>query len=414
MEVIDQGLAPVVVRNPEDAILIVTSVIPKLSFASNMGIIRVDDSTPGKWIVYLHPGTNLITFMAEGYKSVSSVRLVVPKKKVHTVEVKPLKNYGVLMVESNPPGARIFLDGEDTGEQTPYFFDNLKVGPHLVVLKIDDYQRDTTRVNVKPEVVLRISLALQAVGYLTLNTTPSGAEVVIDSGTEEAITVRTPVEQLALKTGVHVLSGHNVGYPLLIEKEVITIERGKTVRKHLDLLAELRRAKFQCLKQVEGRWAFSGDGKLAYPGWLSGLLFNGLGGLVPSSWIFGDKIGAPYRLAGVIDVVLALSMWANVAEWYANTKEDPTISEDERTIFNRIPKEGKEDDASSATNRCLAFWAGSIIVGGIADMIAYSHDKENSEQLWREIQELEEQLQPYSLHYDPVKNAFMVQYVFMW
>ncbi|MCK5527105.1 MAG: hypothetical protein KAJ05_08145, partial [Candidatus Latescibacteria bacterium] len=105
MEVIDRGLAPVVVRNPEESILIVTSVIPKLSFASNMGIIRVNDDTPGKWIVYLHPGTNLITFMAEGYKSVSSVRLVVPKKKARNVEVKVLKTRGTLIVESDPSGA---------------------------------------------------------------------------------------------------------------------------------------------------------------------------------------------------------------------------------------------------------------------------------------------------------------------
>ena len=198
MGMIDHGITTAVEGDPHVGILIVTSVIPELSFASNMGIIRVDDSTSGKWIVYLHPGTNIITFMAERYKSVSR-RLVVPKKKVHTVEVKPLIRYGMLTVESNPPGARIFLDGEDTGKQTPYFFENLKAGPHLVVLKIDDYQRDTSRLNVKPEVVLRINRTLQAVGYLSVNTVPSAASVVIEKGTDEAITVTTPIKKMALK-----------------------------------------------------------------------------------------------------------------------------------------------------------------------------------------------------------------------
>ena len=91
MKVVDQGEAKgVVVRNPEVGILIVTSVIPNLSFESNMGIIKVDDSDPGRWVLHLHPGTNLITFKAEGYKSVSRVRLVVPRKKAHHVEVQPV------------------------------------------------------------------------------------------------------------------------------------------------------------------------------------------------------------------------------------------------------------------------------------------------------------------------------------
>jgi len=240
MEVIDQGIAMVVVRNPEDAILIVTSVIPKLSFASNMGIIRVDDSTPGKWNVYLHPGTNLITFMAEGYKSVSQ-RLVVPKKRARRVEVKVLKTLGTLIVGSEPPGAAIFLDGEDTEQQTPYEFEGQETGTHQLVLKMTHYQADTTTVEVKAGETIRIVKSLQAVGYLTLHTSPSEAEVVIDSGTEEPIRVRTPVELFTLKTGVYPLSVYKPGY--LSPQLSVTIEKGKIVQRELELrrVADLER-----------------------------------------------------------------------------------------------------------------------------------------------------------------------------
>ena len=81
MEVKDLGLVPVVVRNPDVGILIVESVIPELSFESNMGIIKVTHERPGEWVLHLFPGTNLITFKAEGYKSVNDMRLVVPKKR---------------------------------------------------------------------------------------------------------------------------------------------------------------------------------------------------------------------------------------------------------------------------------------------------------------------------------------------
>jgi len=101
MEVIDHGMAMVVVRNPEIGVLIAESVIPELSFESNMGIIKVTHDRPGEWVLHLYPGTNLITFKAEGYKTVSDVRLVVPKKRVRKVEVKPLERVRALNVGSD-------------------------------------------------------------------------------------------------------------------------------------------------------------------------------------------------------------------------------------------------------------------------------------------------------------------------
>jgi len=297
MQVIDHGITAAVVRNPDIAILIVESVIPELSFESSMGIIEVKHDRPGEWILYLFPGTNLITFKAEGYKAVSKMRLVIPEKRARQVEVKLLKKYGVLTVESNPSGSRIFLDGKDTGKQTPYSFENLGAGLHLVVLKMNDYQTDTTRVDVKHEDMLRINPTLQAVGYLTLDTVPSEAEVVIDSGTEEAITVRTPVEKLELKTGPHALSVHKVGYAL-IEKYLVTIEKGKTIRKDLDLgvqLAEIKKkiarkqAKLRSLESEDGWWGMNMDLDIDFnlykrtkgahirtPGLVSGLILCGV------------------------------------------------------------------------------------------------------------------------------------------
>ena len=233
MEVTDLGQATVVVRNPEIGVLIVTSVIPNLSFESSMGIIKVDDTSPGKWILHLQPGTNLITFKAEGYRTVSNVRLVIPKKTARQVEVKPVKTLGTLIVESNPPGASIFLDGEDTGKQTPSTFENMEVGSHWVVLKMSSFLADTSKVDIEAGEITRITRPLQAIGYLTLHTVPSDAEAIIDSGTEEPITTRTPVEKLALKTGVYSLSVYKPGY--LGWKESIAIDRGEIVYRERTL-----------------------------------------------------------------------------------------------------------------------------------------------------------------------------------
>ncbi|MCK5119673.1 MAG: PEGA domain-containing protein [Candidatus Latescibacteria bacterium] len=257
MEVIDRGLAPVVVRNPEESILIVTSVIPKLSFASNMGIIRVNDDTPGKWIVYLHPGTNLITFMAEGYKSVSSVRLVVPKKKARNVEVKVLKTRGTLIVESDPSGAAIFLNGEDTEKRTPYEFEGQETGTYGLALRMLHYLADTTEVEVKAGEITRVTRPLQALGYLSVHTVPSEADVSLDSGTGEVITATTPIEQLPLKTGAYSLSVHKPGY--LGWKLSVTIEKGQIVQKDLDLQPEGKLgAQLKPKKSRKWPWIVSG------------------------------------------------------------------------------------------------------------------------------------------------------------
>ncbi|MDF1561458.1 MAG: serine/threonine protein kinase [Deltaproteobacteria bacterium] len=42
--------------------------------------------------------------------------------------MKRVPGVGVLAIESEPPGARIFLDGEDTGQETPYVFQGLAPG----------------------------------------------------------------------------------------------------------------------------------------------------------------------------------------------------------------------------------------------------------------------------------------------
>ena len=56
-----------VIRNTNEAFLIVHSTIPNLQFESNRAIIEVDNPDPGEYRLHLEPGTHIITFKAEGY-----------------------------------------------------------------------------------------------------------------------------------------------------------------------------------------------------------------------------------------------------------------------------------------------------------------------------------------------------------
>jgi hypothetical protein len=91
-------------------------------------------------------------------------------------------------------------------------------------------------VEVKAGEITRVTRPLQAVGYLSLNTVPSAASVVIKNATEEAITLTTPIRKMALKTGVYSLSVQKPGYPGW--KLSVTIEKGLIVKKDLNLRGE--------------------------------------------------------------------------------------------------------------------------------------------------------------------------------
>ena len=181
MEVMDHGMAAVVVRNPDVGILIVESVIPELSFESNMGIIKVEHDKPGEWILHLYPGTNLITFKAEGYKTVSDVRLVVPKKRARKVEVKPLKIVGTeipIAILTKPEGAEIFIDHESRGTGKGH---TVSVGTHRLRIVKDGYRpiEETIDVDEKHTIFEYTLEKIEDVG-LEITTEPDSATIYID------------------------------------------------------------------------------------------------------------------------------------------------------------------------------------------------------------------------------------------
>ncbi len=77
-----------IVRSGNESILIVHSTLPRLSFEANMGIIRVDNPDPGEYRVHLPPGTNIVTFKADGYLPVSE-RYYIKAKSYAEVRVFP-------------------------------------------------------------------------------------------------------------------------------------------------------------------------------------------------------------------------------------------------------------------------------------------------------------------------------------
>jgi serine/threonine-protein kinase len=120
----------------------------------------------------------------------------------------PVPTTGTLLVESEPPGAQVSVDGEDRG-QTPLELAEVAFGDHDVRLALEGYEAQSLEVSLAPEsptAELRAELsrrrAASTRGTASFVSVPPGATVFVDGkrvGT-------TPLNGLPLSAGEHDVS----------------------------------------------------------------------------------------------------------------------------------------------------------------------------------------------------------------
>ena len=106
---------------------------------------------------------------------------VAGRQQPQRVRVELAPNWGEVHYVTEPPGARILVDGEDTGRRTPATVEIL-AGEHEVALLLDGHQTHRQRILVAAQE--RRAPALielrQADALLSVSTRPAGAGVTID------------------------------------------------------------------------------------------------------------------------------------------------------------------------------------------------------------------------------------------
>ena len=68
--------------------------------------------------------------------------------------------FGSIEITTNPPGAKIFLDGTDTSYITPHTLTNLLAGTHIIKLTLIDYLNYSNVINVTANQTVKLSLNL--------------------------------------------------------------------------------------------------------------------------------------------------------------------------------------------------------------------------------------------------------------
>jgi len=132
--------------------------------------------------------------------------------------------YGSLRVQSTPPGARIYLDGNDVGT-TPGMLGKLEIGEYNIVIVKDGYSSFSQTVRVSRNVTGSVNAALtKEYGTLTVTSVPTNAAVYID-GVPKGTVSGSGLRVSGLGIGVHKIRVAKTGYaPYEVE---MTLESGE-------------------------------------------------------------------------------------------------------------------------------------------------------------------------------------------
>ena len=100
-----------IIRNPNEAILIVHSTISDLQFESNRSIIEVDNPDPGEYRLHLEQGTHIITFKAEGYLK-KKQRFYIPARTHQEIRINIMR----------PEWLQRYMEGQSIESASNYYY----------------------------------------------------------------------------------------------------------------------------------------------------------------------------------------------------------------------------------------------------------------------------------------------------
>ena len=114
--------------------------------------VNTNEVTPGT--VEAAEGIHTVTLKKAGYADLEITVSVIANEQftLTSTAQTTLSQLGTLAITSEPAGATIWLDGENTGEVTPKNF-SVESGNHTITLQFTDYS-DTTFITQVPELEL--------------------------------------------------------------------------------------------------------------------------------------------------------------------------------------------------------------------------------------------------------------------
>ncbi len=139
--------------------------------------------------------------------------------------------FGSIKVSSTPTGARVYLDGEDTGKETDCVLDSVPAGEHTIKLRKADYLDYEKEVIVESDEEVEVSFTLISYyGSIKVSSNPPGAKVYLD-GNDTGEKTYCILDRVL--PGEHTIKLTKTGY-IDYERDV-TVESGKEVKLSVTL-----------------------------------------------------------------------------------------------------------------------------------------------------------------------------------
>lgn len=178
----------------------------------------------------VEPGEHIVRLEMDGYTPYEDT-VEVPEADTVLVSTRLSTTAVTMWVRSEPDDAVIWLDGANSGKDTPYFFKNLAQGSHSIKLILEGYEDWDTTVNlsegdtaiVKGELVPKL-------GAIRIESVPDRADVYLDGEDTE---YNTNVLLLNIPTGPHTVKLVLENY-LTFEEEVM-VNTSETTDVYVEL-----------------------------------------------------------------------------------------------------------------------------------------------------------------------------------
>jgi hypothetical protein len=201
----EQGIKSTIIRDPEQALLIVKTQISSMRVQSNNIIHKSEQVSPGTWHILLAPGTHRISFQAEQFISMQK-RFYFNAKEVKGVRIRVIpatqrkeeKNTGIVVIKSEPDSAQVYLNDQYYGV-TPYLGKILS-GRYKLQLKKEPFLPYEQAIIILSNETLPVNIQLsRSLGTIDVASKPTGAEIKLDG----RIIGKTPLQFSRIEMGRH-------------------------------------------------------------------------------------------------------------------------------------------------------------------------------------------------------------------
>jgi len=184
-------------------------------------------------LTMIAPGNHIIRCTKSGFGDQSQT---VPVSANQTTNVnfilETLQSDGSVFVQSNPSGARIYLDNTDTGFVTPKTLTNVSAGSHLIRCSLNGYDDNSQTVSVSTGQKANVTLNLTNIpaGSIFVQSNPTGAKIYLDGPDTGFLTPRTIVN---VSAGSHVIRCSLNGYD--DNSQTVSVSAGQTANLTINL-----------------------------------------------------------------------------------------------------------------------------------------------------------------------------------